>query len=210
MKILPVESGPVYTLGYLVIDEIAKKGVIIDTPLDSTDFFAENLAEQEIEITAIILTHSHWDHTAECPKIKKLTKAPIFIHKHDEYRIKNPYDHTIWKLPFEIEPFSADKYLDDGDEIGFGSLKFKVRHTPGHTEGSICLVDENKKFVFTGDTLFNLSVGRTDLPGGNSEQLMNSIYEKLLILPDDCIVFSGHGDTSTIGTERKYNPFLRK
>jgi len=209
MKILPVESGPVYTLGYLVIDETSQKGVIIDTPLDSTDFFAENIAEG-IEITAIILTHSHWDHTADCPKIKKLTNAPIYIHKHDEYRIKNPYQHTIWKLPFELESFNADSYLADGYEIESGSLKFKISHTPGHTEGSICLVEENEKIVFTGDTLFNLSVGRTDLPGGNSEQLMNSINEKLLILPDDCILFSGHGDSSTIGTERKFNPFIRR
>ncbi len=210
MKILPVESGPVYTLGYLAYDEITNKGLIIDAPMESTGFFEEQIKNLGISIEGIILTHSHWDHTADAPALKELTSAPVYIHKHDEYRIKNPNESTIWKLPFQLVPMSADKYAEDGMKIVAGNLELEVIYTPGHTEGGICLVSRKDKVVFTGDTLFNQSIGRTDLQGGNSEQLMNSINEKLLILPDDYVVFSGHGDVTDIGTERKYNPFLRK
>ena len=210
MKILPVEAGPVYTIGYLVFDETAKQGVIIDAPMDSLSFFTGEIAANTIDLRHILLTHSHWDHTAEAPNIKRETKASIYIHQADEYRVKSPNENTIWQLPFNLESFSADNYLLDGTKINFGNIELETLFTPGHTEGGVCFVCHSEKLVFTGDTLFNMSIGRVDLPGGNYEQLIDSIKKKLMTLPDDYSIFSGHGDSSTIGFERNHNPYLNE
>jgi glyoxylase-like metal-dependent hydrolase (beta-lactamase superfamily II) len=117
---------------------------------------------------------------------------------------------SIWKLPFNIDPMNADKYLSDKEIINLGTLVFEVINTPGHTEGGACFVFHSDGIVFTGDTLFNMSIGRTDLPGGDYEQLLNSIINRLIILPDDYKVLSGHGEPSTIGFERRNNPFINE
>lgn len=210
MEILTIESGPVYTLGYLVFDKSTKDCIIIDVPLESSDWFLKKIREMKLKLKAVFLTHSHWDHTAEAANIKYETNADIYIHKDDEYRIINPNENTIWKLPFILDSLAADKYFEDGMRITFTDvLDFNIIHTPGHTEGSVCIYNDKQKFIFTGDTLFCQSIGRTDLPGGNSEQLINSIKSKLMILNDDIKVFSGHGDETSIGNERTYNPFLK-
>lgn len=208
MKIIPVESGPVNTIGYLIIDEQTKDGIIIDAPLDSSSIFFANAERHSVRLRALLLTHSHWDHIADCFMIKEKTNLDIYIHKNDEYRLTEPNKHTIWPLPFEIKPVKADKYFESEQKLTFGSLSFDVLFTPGHTEGGVCLYNSENKLVFTGDTLFNMSIGRVDLPGGNYEILMNSIEEKLMKLDDEIQVYSGHGEATSIGFERRNNPFL--
>jgi glyoxylase-like metal-dependent hydrolase (beta-lactamase superfamily II) len=210
MKIIPVESGPVVTLGYLVYDELSRDALIIDVPLGSSDYFINQIKSLNLNLHAVLLTHSHWDHTADCPELRNTTNAPVFIFREDEYRLIDPMGTSIWKLPFNIDPMNADKYLSDKEIINLGTLVFEVINTPGHTEGGACFVFHSDGIVFTGDTLFNMSIGRTDLPGGDYEQLLNSIINRLIILPDDYKVLSGHGEPSTIGFERRNNPFINE
>ena len=208
MIVLPVESGPVATIGFLIYDEQTRDGVVIDAPLDSCNFFIRQVGENNIKLHAILLTHSHWDHTADCPKLKAETGADVYIFKEDEYRIISPMENTIWPLPFILERLHADKYLQDRDILRFGSLEIETLFTPGHTEGGACFVIHSEKTVFSGDTLFNMSIGRVDLPGGNYEQLITSINDKLMKLDDDYLVNPGHGEPTTVGFERRNNPFI--
>ncbi len=210
MVIIPIESGPVYTIGYLVYDNESKDCVVVDLPYESAGWFVSNINSLNLNLRAVFLTHSHWDHTIDTPELISKIRADIYIHKDDEYRILAPNDHTVWKIPFDMKPIKADKYFEDDAIISLGTLSFKILHTPGHTEGSVCILNEEEKIVFTGDTLFSQSIGRSDLPGGNSDKLMNSIFRKLMTLSGDFQVFSGHGESTNIDTERRYNPFLRE
>ena len=210
MRILPVEAGPVSTIGYLVFDEDSKEGVIIDTPLESTNYFTGEIASQGIYLKHILLTHSHWDHTADAPELKRKTDSTILIHQNDEYRVKAPNENTIWELPFKLEAFSADNHLSDGTKIKIGKYEVETLFTPGQTEGGVSFVCHSEKVVFTGDTIFNMSIGRVDLPGGNFDQLLGSIRHKLMTLPDDYSLLCGHGDPSTVGFEKSNNPYLNE
>jgi glyoxylase-like metal-dependent hydrolase (beta-lactamase superfamily II) len=156
----------------------------------------------------IINTHGHPDHTAGNEILKTATNAPILIHENDAPMLiriaKNVRARALFGLHATTPP--ADATFQDGDIISIGHIQFKVLHTPGHTKGSVSLLGDN--IVFTGDTLFAGSIGRTDFPGGSFEEIIHSIKTKLLILPDDMKVYSGHGPASTIGKEKKHNPFL--
>ena len=132
----------------------------------------------------------------------------IFIHPDDEYRLKDQNKHSIFPLNFAIEPINNASMMSDYEKIAVGHLELEVRHTPGHTEGSVCFIGHKNKVVFSGNTLFYNSIGRVDFPGGNYEAIINSIKNVLLIFPDDFKVFSGHGEVTDIGFERKFNPFL--
>ena len=196
------------TMGYLAADPETGECVIIDVPLDSPDFFLGKIRENDLSLAGICLTHSHWDHSGDAPLLKRETNADVFIHEADAHRLEDPMKHSLMPLPFDLEPMRDYKTLKHGDVIKCGNLNFEVRHTPGHTEGGICLVEHDRKIVFSGDTLFSGSVGRVDLPGGSGETLIRSIKEQLMNLPDDFEVYSGHGPKTTIGNERRSNPFL--
>ena len=209
IEIHAFETGPVATFGYLLIDEETKSALIVDAPPDSADVMTDALAKGDVEPTALILTHTHWDHTADVAELKRrFPEMLVYVHPADEYRLIDPMSHTVWRLPFLIEGLSADRHLTDGDTFTLGPFTFAVLHTPGHTEGSICLYDESRNLLFAGDTLFEGSVGRTDLPGGSWETLLDSITRRLLPLPDDVRLYPGHGPATTIGREREANPFL--
>jgi hydroxyacylglutathione hydrolase len=208
MIIEPVESGPFFTVGYLVGDEESRRGIIVDAPKDSTATLLEAVARHSLTIDLIVNTHGHWDHIADNAALQRETRAPIAIHRLDEPWLKNPIP-AFFPFPFEVVPTEAGKYLEDGETIRVGSLGFEVIFTPGHTKGGICLYEPNQKVLFSGDTLFSGSVGRVDLPGGDWDALMKSIREKLLTLEDRVTVYPGHGPPTTIGTERERNPFLR-
>ncbi len=208
LAIIPVEAGPVATVGYLVLDTQAAKAAVVDVPHGSAHIFMQLAGEHGVEIAAIWLTHSHWDHTADAAEIVRQTNAEVFIHRADEYRLFDPMKHSIWPLPFSIEPVLATGYFHDGDIITMGDWTFEILHTPGHTEGGVCLVDKKHSIALVGDTLFAGSIGRTDLPGGDTNTLLQSINNSLLTLDDDINILPGHGPASTIGTERKHNPFL--
>lgn len=208
MEIIKIEAGPVATIGYLVIDLTSKRSAIIDTPLESTTYFDSLIKEKKLKVDAILLTHSHWDHIADCKKISELTKAPVYVHESDYPMLSDPMSHTIIPLPFTIEPVTNVLNVKSGDIVKIGSLEFEVIHTPGHTEGGVCYVEHKKGIVFAGDTLFKESIGRVDLPGGSMKTIMDSIKVKLMALPDNFKVYSGHGPSTTIGWERIHNPFI--
>ena len=208
MKIISYEAGPLSTAAYLAIDEATNKAVVIDVPPESKDLILKLLAENNAKVEAIFLTHSHWDHCAEAPQLKKELNIPVYVHKNDEYRLLDPMTHTIWPLPFNIEPLTPDKYFEDGQTIAIGNMNFEIRYTPGHTEGSVIIVEHKQKAAFTGDTIFNESVGRDDLPGGSKKALMDSINKQVLTLDDAYDLYPGHGPSTTVKHERTYNPCL--
>ena len=208
MEIFCVEAGPILTNCYVIIYNNNNNAVIVDSAFDSCDLLFEILVKHKVKLEGIVLTHSHWDHAGDAQELKRRTGAPVMIHKDDEYRLLKPNRNTIMPLPFELEPVTPDRYMKHLDKLIFGECEFEVRHSPGHTEGSICLVNHKEKNVFAGDTLFSQSIGRTDLPGGSFELIIQSINEQLMTLDDDYKVYSGHGPSTTIGDERQNNPFL--
>jgi glyoxylase-like metal-dependent hydrolase (beta-lactamase superfamily II) len=199
-----MELGSFGTNCYIVGDEVTKEGMIIDPGDDGSDILKQ-VKVLGLTIKLIVLTHSHIDHIGALAEVKKTTGAEIAIHETEApFLLKQP-----WRMEFmPPTPPSppAGRLLKEGDTITVGKLKFKVLHTPGHTIGGISLSGDG--VVFTGDTLFNFSVGRADFPGSDYHQELNSIRSKLMTLPDDTKVYPGHGPASTIGTERRGNPFL--
>jgi len=209
MNIITLEAGPLATRCYIVHADNSNKSIIIDAPLDSTDKFMYHIKKNNLDVKMILLTHSHWDHSADAPKLREITDAAIFVNKLDEYRLLEPNENSIVPLDFELTPFKPDFYLQDDMDIVYGDANsFEVVCTPGHTEGSVCFVERIEKVIFTGDTLFKNSIGRYDFPGGNYDDLMNSIKKKLLRYSDEFVIYPGHGMRTTIGEERKNNPFL--
>ena len=209
MHIHVVEAGPVATNAYVIHEPANDAALIVDAPMDSIDDIAEILRVAELKPKALILTHTHWDHTADAARMKqRWPDLVVYVHAADEYRLTDPMAHTVWPLPFTLQPLSADKYLADGDVVNVGGMEFRVAHTPGHTEGGVCLYFPSSGNVFVGDSLFAGSVGRTDLPGGDWDTLLSSIQNQLLTLPDETRVYPGHGFATSIGDERVSNPFL--
>lgn len=209
LQIHAFESGPVATYAYLAVDIESRKGLIIDAPLQSAGRIIAAADKEGITPEALILTHTHWDHTADAAELKRrYPEMLVYVHPDDEYRMADPMKHTVWQLPFTIEAIAPDRHVRDGDTFTLGGIDFEIMHTPGHTEGGICLYDAAHKTIFVGDTLFAGSVGRTDLPGGDWDTLLRSISERLMPLPDDTRVYPGHGPSTTIGAERASNPFI--
>ncbi|MCL1872783.1 MAG: MBL fold metallo-hydrolase [Clostridiales bacterium] len=198
---LPI--GAFGTNCYVFGDAVSREVVVID-PADKPDIIESWLDEKKVRLKAIINTHGHFDHVGANARLHKMTGAPIWIHRFDAYMLTKP--DVGWKLegPNALE---AHDFLFDGQEIALGGLKVKVLHTPGHSPGGICLYCGDH--LFSGDTLFRLSIGRCDLPGGDFDTLISSIREKLLGLPDHVQVFPGHGPFSTIGEEKLQNPYFR-
>ena len=197
--------GPLSTNCYIIGSEPSKEGMIID-PGDEAEVILETVKDLGLEIKSIVLTHAHIDHIGALKEVKEATGAEVAIHTDDAQALQENSVSTLLGLSYPT-PLPADRLLKDGDSMDIGDLHFGVLHTPGHSPGCICLLGEG--IVFSGDTMFNYSVGRTDLPGGNYSQLMNSINAKLMTLPDNTAVYPGHGPDTTIGAERSGNPFLQ-
>jgi len=195
--------GELETNCYIVGSESTKEGMIID-PADEAGIILEAVKSLGLNIKYIVLTHSHPDHFAALAEVKKATSAQVLVHRADADILEMP--PVVFFGATYPQPPPADKQLEDGDTIEVGELKFKVIHTPGHTPGGICLLVDG--ILFSGDTLFNQGIGRTDFPGGSMEKLMDSLHKKVLTLPDKTIVHSGHGPATTIGDEKRMNPFL--
>jgi len=209
MIIEQMEVGNFAVFTYILGCEETGEGVVVDAAAD-VDRILQKARERGIQsIKYIVSTHSHADHVGGNRELKERTGAQILAHKEDTERLANPPDFILQMFQCEASP-PADKTVQDGDRIEFGHHYLTVLHTPGHTPGGICLYTPGH--VITGDTLFVGAVGRTDLPGGSTSQLLQSIRTKLLTLPEDTIVYPGHdyGDSprSTIGIEKRTNPFL--
>ena len=199
-----LELGSFGSNCYIIGDEVSKEGMIID-PGDDGSFIMKQVKALGLKIKMIVLTHSHMDHIGGLAEVKKATGAEIAIHEREApFLLKQPFRLDFMPPTPPAPP--AECLLKEGNVINIGKLKFKVLHTPGHTIGGICLVGDG--MVFTGDTLFNFGIGRADFPGADYDQELNSIRTKLMTLPDDYKVYPGHGPASTIGIEKKGNPFL--
>jgi glyoxylase-like metal-dependent hydrolase (beta-lactamase superfamily II) len=204
MRVERLELGALGTNCYVVVDEVGGPLVVID-PADEFDLLEAAVAGRDVE--AVVLTHGHFDHLGAARALVQSTGAPLMIHALDADRITHPEGTggTLFGFQQHTAP-AADRLLEDGDLIEAGEVSLRVLHTPGHTEGSICLLGEGR--LFSGDTVFAGSVGRTDFPGGDARTLAHSIAEKLLPLPDETVVHPGHGPGTTIGRERRLNPFF--
>lgn len=190
---------------YLVADEKSSEAVLIDATQDLPEI-QKAVKDLGVKVKYILLTHGHFDHIFGLNCLKKSLNAPAVICKDDLVISDNINEFTrLFGLPDSVPP-KYDMYIKDGDEILLGSYKIKVIHTPGHTEGGVCYLVDGK--LFSGDTLFRGSVGRTDLFGGNFGKLSDSIKNKLFKLDDKTEVFPGHGDMTTIGFEKKYNEII--
>ena len=206
MKVVRIPAGIYAANCYLVYCENSKEGIVIDPGGDVDDIVAQ-IENLELDIKYIILTHGHGDHIGGIHELLDYINVPVAIHKDDEYLLKNGKDNLSSIMAMGTVESAADILLNDGDEISFGDLTAKIIHTPGHTPGGISIKVENS--LFTGDTLFAGSIGRTDLSGGSFKEIISSIKDKLLIYSDDTIVYPGHGPSSTIKVEKVSNPFLR-
>ncbi|MBI2672733.1 MBL fold metallo-hydrolase [Candidatus Woesearchaeota archaeon] len=198
MIIKSLLGGPVNTLSYLVIDKKSKKAMVIDPVEGSFAKFSHHIKKENLELIYIVDTHGHFDHISDNSVFKSYTKAKLTINKWDEPMIKKP--SLIWGLKIIIKPSSADFYIKEADTLIVGGLKLKVIETPGHTKGSICLYEEKDKVIFTGDTLFKGTYGRTDFPGGDIAKIKESL-RRLARLPKNVKVYPGHGEKTTIGEE---------
>jgi glyoxylase-like metal-dependent hydrolase (beta-lactamase superfamily II) len=196
--------GPLQENSYIIGDETTKQAMVID-PGDEPDRILDEIRENGLEVSTIVFTHAHFDHIGAAGDLKKETGAKILMHKNDEETFSLAKDQAAF-WGFEIDDIPMpDKFIDEGDEIKVGNLSFKVMHTPGHSKGSVCLLGEG--IVLTGDTIFQGSVGRTDFPGGSLEELKQS-FKRLIELPEELRILSGHGPETTVERERRENFFV--
>jgi len=204
-EILPV--GPLQCNCSVIGDESTREGLVID-PGDNIEDVVSIVRKHNLQIKQIVVTHAHIDHVGGAMKLRAATGAAILLNQNDYALLKMLDAQAAWigvAPPGKVE---IDHSVAQADSIKTGSLSADVIHTPGHTEGSICLYFPAEKKLIAGDTLFAGSIGRTDLPGGSFEKIIRSLHDKVLELPDDTVVIPGHGPLTTIGRERESNPFL--
>jgi glyoxylase-like metal-dependent hydrolase (beta-lactamase superfamily II) len=206
-----LESFPVGPLACnctILGDEDAHEAIVID-PGDEVARIHARLTELGLTLKQILVTHAHIDHVGGALKLKRLTGAPIFLNEKDLPLLKMMETQAAWVGVKTPETAPPDESLADSLVVGLARYPAQVIHTPGHTQGSVCLHFAPLKLLIAGDTLFAGSIGRTDLPGGNFDQIIDSIHTSLLALPDETEVLPGHGPATTIGEERRSNPFLQ-
>ncbi len=203
-----IEAGPVATNAYVVCNLSTHLAFCVDAPPQSAEAILDVVRNHSCKLTDVLLTHTHWDHTADCSPLVKQTGAKLSVHALDAYRLLDPNRHTVWPLTITLDRVVPDNVFSGNQRIHPAGIGLHVVHTPGHTEGGVCFIDEANERVFVGDTLFAGSVGRTDLPGGDMDVLIQSIHSVLMTLPDNYLVLPGHGPTTTIGRERTSNPFV--
>lgn len=204
MNIQSLVVGPVAANCYILSDA-AGEGIVIDPGGDAPTIL-EAIKKENLKINAVLNTHGHSDHIGANDAVRDATGAPLYIHAADENMLTDPRANLSLFMGSKIISRPAEYHLKEGDILHFGDIELKVLHTPGHSPGGVCFVGDG--VVFSGDTLFAESVGRTDFPGGSMSQLLSEIKEKLMKLPDDTVVYSGHGPVTTIGWERQYNPYI--
>ena len=204
-EIIPV--GPLQCNCSVVGDEGTREAMVID-PGDEINEIMALVQKHGLTVKQIVITHAHIDHVGGAMKLRRLTGAPILLNQNDYALLKMLDVQAAWVGMATPDKVEIDQPLAEGDKLRTGSLEASVLHTPGHTEGSVCLYFPAQQKLIAGDTLFAGSIGRTDLPGGSFEKIMSSLHQRVLALPDETLVVPGHGPLTTIGDERENNPFL--
>ena len=206
-EIIPV--GPLQCNCSIIGDESSREAMVID-PGDDIESVLARIRKHDLQVKQIVVTHAHIDHVGGAMKLRVATGAPILLNQNDYALLKMLDVQAAWigmKTPEKVE---IDRSVTAGETVSAGSHRAEILHTPGHTEGSICLYFAPEKKLIAGDTLFAGSIGRTDLPGGSMQKIMRSLHNTVLALPDETVVVPGHGELTTIGEERESNPFLVK
>jgi len=195
---------------YIIADDkVEESPAIIVDPGGEVDRIIAKIQSHALNVKYIILTHGHGDHIGAVEQLRKMTSAEVLIHHLDEPMLYDPHLNLSDTYSGPEITFHPDKTIGDDSTLSIGNIKITIIHTPGHTKGGICLYIESEKVLITGDTLFYGSIGRTDLPGGNHKDIIQSILVKLMKLPDDVVVYPGHGSSTNIKFERNKNPFLQ-
>ncbi len=205
--IIPV--GPLQCNCSVIGDEGTREAMVIDPGADINDVLAL-VRKHRLTVKQIVITHAHIDHVGGAMKLRQITGAPILLNQNDYALLKMLDVQAAWVGMASPGKVEIDQSLAEGEKLRAGSLEATVLHTPGHTEGSVCLYFSAQQKLIAGDTLFAGSIGRTDLPGGSLEKIMSSLHQRVLALPDETIVVPGHGPLTTIGEERENNPFLTR
>ena len=190
-------------------DETTREALVID-PGDQIEDILQILKKHSLKVKAIVITHAHIDHIGGAAKLKAATGAPVYMNANDQELYDDLDVQASWLGMPEAERTEIDSAAKEGDSLTLGESAFHILHTPGHTQGSISIWIPTENKLVAGDTLFRDSIGRTDLPGGDSRQILRSIHTKLLILPETAVVIPGHGSNTTIGREKDRNPFLTR
>ncbi len=209
MKIHVLPSGPIQTNGYLLTDAKLGVAILLDAPGGIWEKIQPILAKEGCKLTELWLTHGHWDHTQDSARLKRATGVLIRAHQADQPLIETPeIMEEFMGARLGLEGIKVDSWVGQGDRLTALGREFEVRHVPGHCPGNVLFYAADAKAAFVGDALFNGGVGRWDLPGGSFELLEQSIREQIYTLPDDTVVFSGHGPRTTVGAEKTGNPFV--
>jgi len=206
-EIFPV--GPLQCNCSVIGDDVSHEAIVID-PGDDIENVLAIVRKHKLQVKQIVITHAHIDHVGGAMKLRASTGAPILLNQNDYALLKMLDEQAAWlgmSSPGKVE---IDQSIAQADTVKAGSIVADVIHTPGHTEGSVCLYFPAEKTLIAGDTLFAGSIGRTDLPGGSMQKILRSLNDKVLALPDETVVAPGHGPLTTIGDERESNPFLAK
>lgn len=193
-------AGPAETNAYLLACSETKKGVVIDVPFESTDLLIESAIQHSVAIEMILLTHSHWDHTAEVALLKEQLGIPVYVHKEDAGNLETPGSDQL-PLFYPVKGVKADGFLTEGQEIVVGTLQIQVIHTPGHTPGGVCFYLPKEKVLISGDTLFRGTIGNLSFPTARPALMWESL-KKLAALPPETKVYPGHGGPTTISAEK--------
>jgi glyoxylase-like metal-dependent hydrolase (beta-lactamase superfamily II) len=209
VKIHVLPSGPIQTIGYLLTEPKLGEAILVDAPGDILARIKPLLARENCVLKELWLTHGHWDHTQDSAKVKRELGVRVLAHLADQNLIETPeVMEEFMGTKMGLEPVMVDTWVKQGDLLPALGLEFEVRHVPGHCPGNVLFYCVAAKLALVGDALFNGGVGRWDLPGGNFEVLQKSIREQIYTLPDETIVFPGHGPRTTVGAEKSGNPYV--
>lgn len=206
MRIEDYCVGEVQTNCYIGINETTREAFVVD-PGASAEMLAKEIRELKVKPRAILLTHGHFDHAGAAKKLAEILKVKIYAHEAEQETLEKPC-YNLSDMVGKSDKYHADVYVREGQQLDIAGFSMQVFHIPGHTAGGCCYYIPKEDVLFSGDTLFCQSIGRTDFPGGSMSQLVHAIQDKLLVLPENTEVYPGHMDSTTIGQERMWNPYL--